>query len=283
VLARAIHEGGASAKCPYMILNCAALPAPLIESELFGHEKGAFTDARVQKRGLFETADGGTLVLDEIGELDFSLQAKLLRGIEERCIKRVGGIEDIPIHARIIAITNIDLEQAVTEGRFRRDLFYRLNVIPLRVPPLRERPEDIPPLVEHFVNVFNKDLGTQVNTVSRGAMSLLSAYPWPGNVRELRNVLERIMVLEAEDTILVDHLPSAVHMAPSVAESATASEAEPVVTLPPEGLAIADVEKELIRQALTRCDGNISHAAKLVGLQRDTLRYRARKFGVLDA
>lgn len=281
VLARAIHDDGPDRARPYMVLNCAALPPQLIESELFGHEKGAFTDAHCDKKGLFEVADGGTLVLDEIGELDISLQAKLLRGIEERCIKRVGGVEDIPVHARVIAITNADLEAAVEAGTFRGDLYYRLNVIPLTIPPLRQRPEDIPVLVDHFVMQFNQELGTEVKTISRGAMALLRAHSWPGNVRELRNVLERIMVLEPENTILADHLPASFH-APR--PKSTAQDAELAVPqLPREGLKLVDVERDIMHQALQRCDGNITQAALLVGLQRDTFRYRARKLGIVPS
>jgi len=282
VIARAIHDGS-RCRGPFMTVNGTAVPSGLMESELFGHETGAFTDAKHQKKGLFELADKGTLLLDEIGDLDLPLQAKLLRVIEERTFKRVGGTVDIAVEIRVIATTNVDLAKAVEGGRFRMDLYYRLNVIPVFVPPLRERREDIPPLVEHFVRLLNRELRTSVRSVSAGAMTLLSRYAWPGNARQLKNTLERILVVETGDTILVDHLPPEVRNAPvaEAALAAEAAEAAAVARLPTDGVSLEGVERELIRQALQRTGGNITRAGELVGLHRDTLRYRARKYGLL--
>lgn len=284
VIAGAIHAGS-ELPGPFITVNCAAVPSGLLESELFGHETGAFTDAKGQKKGLFELAHRGTILLDEIGDMDLTLQAKLLRVIEQRNFRRVGGTADIAVEVRIIAATNADLAKAVAEGRLRKDLFYRLNVIPVFVPPLRERREDIPPLVAHFVTQLNRELEAAVKSVSAGAMSLLCRYSWPGNARQLKNVLERIMVVETSDTILVDHLPAEIRdPAPAVETQGSGSEA-PVaagIHLPAEGLSLESVERELIRQALLRSEGNITRASALVGLHRDTLRYRARKFGLIS-
>ena len=281
VLSRFIHSRSSPDR-PFMAINCSALPSRLLESELFGFEKGAFTDAKEQKKGLFELAEEGTLLLDEIGDLEIFLQAKLLRVIEERSFKRVGGVEDIEMDLRIIATTNVDLEQAVDEGKFRKDLFYRLNVIPMQIPPLRERREDIPPLIDHFIGIFNQDLNTSLRGVSQGAMSLLTQHAWPGNARELRNVLERIAVVEAVETILVDHLPPEVRN-PDTAANATPASAEhtDLIRLPEKGVDLEAVERLMIRQALERAGGNITRAGALIGLHRDTLRYRARKYGIL--
>jgi transcriptional regulator with PAS, ATPase and Fis domain len=216
--------------------------------------------------------------------MDLTLQAKLLRVIEQRNFRRVGGTADIAIEVRIIAATNADLARAVAEGSLRKDLFYRLNVIPVVVPPLRDRREDIPPLVAHFVAQLNRELEAAVKSVSAGAMSLLCRYSWPGNARQLKNVLERIMVVETCDTILVDHLPPEIRgMDLDVARPALSPEALPpaAIQLPAEGLSLESVERELIRQALLRSEGNITRASALVGLHRDTLRYRARKFGLI--
>ena len=286
VIAKAIHEGS-SVSGTFMTVNCTAVPSGLLESELFGHEKGAFTSAEAQKRGLFELARGGTLLLDEIGDLDPSLQVKLLRVIEERTFRRVGGTVDIAVGLRIIATTNVDLSAAVDSGGFRVDLFHRLNVIPVTVPPLRERRDDIPVLVEHFVRLLNHELAASVESISAGAMGLLCRYAWPGNARQLKNVLERIMVVETTtSTILVDHLPPEVRFADPVGREAAAvgdRAQAPIPQLPEEGISLESVERELIRQALERTGGNITRAGALVGLHRDTLRYRARKYGLTDA
>ena len=194
-----------------MEINCASVPENLLESELFGYEKGAFTDAKTRKKGLVELAEGGTLFLDEIGEMGITLQSRLLRVIENKTFRRVGGLQDLRVNTRIVAATNRDLEQEIVAKTFRKDLYFRLKVIPLQVPPLRERREDVPLLVDHFVKRFNKELVKHVKPVSREVMEVLVRYDWPGNVRELKNVIERAMLLDAEDEILLEHLPPEIH------------------------------------------------------------------------
>ncbi|MFH1679827.1 MAG: sigma-54 dependent transcriptional regulator, partial [Candidatus Eisenbacteria bacterium] len=207
MIAKAIHYNTPGRAGPFMEINCGSLPASLLESELFGHEKGAFTDAKSLKKGLVEMATGGTLFLDEIGEMPVGLQAVLLRVIETKRFKRVGGTEDIEVNLRIIAATNQDLRRAVAEKRFRKDLYFRLNVVPIHVPPLRERPEDLPILASYFIDIFNKDLSKNIRGLSPSARARLQEYAWPGNVRELRNVIERAILLESDDLILLEHLP----------------------------------------------------------------------------
>ncbi len=286
ILARTIHARGRRAKRPFLEINCAALPAALLESELFGHEKGAFTDAKAAKQGLFELANGGVLLLDEIGDMEAPLQAKLLSAIEERRFKRVGGVTDIAVDVCLIATTNVDLASAVEEGRFRLDLYYRLNIVPLHVPPLREHSSDIPLLVTHLIERLNSDLGTEMHDISKGALSLLQRYDWPGNVRELRNVLEQIMVLNSGPRLMVDHLPAdlvkSVMGANAPVIPVQSSPRSPVTELLEQGLSLDEVEQELIRQALAQNDGNLSQAGQKLGLHRDTLRYRARKYGLID-
>jgi len=276
VVARAIHFGSARADRPFLQVNCAALPEHLLESELFGHERGAFTDAHTQKRGLFESADGGSVLLDEIGDLPAGGQAKLLRLLESKTFRRVGGVTELRADVRVIAATNVDLEERVQEGRFRADLFFRLNVVRIRIPPLREHPEDIPLLAAHFIARFNQEMKRSMRGVSSNAMDLLQAYRWPGNIRELRNVVERAFILHASaDDLRPEHLP------PELRGSAPQRKAErtaPVV--PPEGHVLDDVERKLIRDALERSSGNQSQAARLLGVSRDTLRYRLKKHGL---
>ena len=278
LLARVIHETSARAKGPLVELNCSSVPAGLFESELLGHERGAFTDAHAAKRGLLELADGGTLVLDEIGEIPLPVQAKLLRCIEEKKFRRVGGLRDLEVDVRIVATTNRDLEQAVAAGRFRADLFFRLNVFPLRLPPLRARREDIAVLARHFVERMNRQLSKSVKGISPAALQLLSAYDWPGNARELRNVIERGVLLATGDEVCPGHLPSEIQAAsPEVArQSADADAACP----PARGDAVvplADAERQLIDEALRATGGNQMRAARLLGISRDTLRYRLKK------
>jgi DNA-binding NtrC family response regulator len=276
VVARAIHFGSARADRPFMQVNCAALPEHLLESELFGHERGAFTDAHTQKRGLFESADGGSVLLDEIGDLPAGGQAKLLRLLESKTFRRVGGVTELRADVRVIAATNVDLEERVSDGRFRADLFFRLNVVRIRVPPLREHPEDIPLLTAHFVARFNQEMKRQVRGVSTSAMDQLAAYQWPGNVRELRNVVERAFILHASaDELRPEHLP------PELRGGAVPPRKEkPAPQVPAEGLVLDDVEKRLIAEALERAAGNQSKAARLLGISRDTLRYRLKKHGL---
>jgi transcriptional regulator with PAS, ATPase and Fis domain len=275
VLARTIHARGPRRSQPFVAVDCAALPEQLIESELFGHERGAFTDAKATKAGLFEIAARGVVFLDEIGELPVATQSKLLRALEDRTYRRVGGTTRYPMDVGIIAATNRDLKEDVVKGRFREDLFFRLDVIQLRVPALRERPSDIPLLVEHFLERFNRQFGRQVRGVDGEAMTLLQHYRWPGNVRELRNVLERLVILGPDDVIGADDLP---------AEIRFAARTHPMVSgncpfeLPAEGVDLEAVERGLLQQALARANGNQTQAAKLLGISRYALRYRMEKF-----
>ncbi len=276
VVARAIHFASARADRPFMQVNCAALPEHLLESELFGHERGAFTDAHTQKRGLFESAEGGSVLLDEIGDLPAGGQAKLLRLLENKTFRRVGGVTELRADVRVIAATNQDLEGRVSDGRFRADLFFRLNVVRIQMPPLREHPEDIPLLTAHFVAKFNQEMKRQVRGVSPAAMDQLAAYHWPGNVRELRNVVERAFILHASaDELRPEHLP------PEMRSGVVPPRREkPAPQVPTEGLVLDDVEKRLISEALERAAGNQSKAARLLGISRDTLRYRLKKHGL---
>ncbi len=273
IIAHAIHEAGPRKDGPMMEVDCASLPEQLIESELFGHEKGAFTDARQTKRGLFEVARGGSIFLDEIGEMTAPTQAKLLRALENRSFRRVGGTAQMRVDAGIIAATNRDLAQEVEAGNFREDLYFRLNVVRVEVPPLRERREDLPLLVDHFIQRFNQDFHKEVRGISAEALDLMQAYPWPGNVRELRNIIERILILEADEVIQVEHLP------PGIRYGRGASEA-PSFVLPEEGLKLEELERSLLEQAMARTDGNQSAAARLLGITRYALRYRLEKHGI---
>jgi len=279
VVARAVHFGSARADRPFLQVNCAALPEHLLESELFGHERGAFTDAHTQKRGLFESAEGGSVLLDEIGDLPAGGQAKLLRLLENKTFRRVGGVSELRADVRVIAATNVDLEERVSEGRFRADLFFRLNVVRIRIPPLREHPEDIPLLTVHFIARFNQEMKRGVRGVAPPAMDLLQAYRWPGNIRELRNVIERAFILHANaEELRPEHLPPELRGAPAGKKAERPPEKLPNV--PAEGLVLEDVEKKLIREALERANGNQSRAARLLGISRDTLRYRLKKHGL---
>jgi two-component system response regulator AtoC len=273
LIAKAIHFESNRSDQPFMAINCAAVPETLLESELMGHERGAFTDAKVTKKGLFEQADGGTVFLDEIGDMTPAMQAKLLRILEERSFRRVGGTRDIKVDVRIISATNRDLHKAMEDKNFRTDLYYRIGVIPIALPPLRERREDILPLAEHFIAQFNREFGKQVQGISRMAEKLLLEYDWPGNIRELKNVIERAVILECDETLLVENLPK------EMVDRTVGSSGGPLnFRLPPEGLDIEDVERELIRQALEMAEGNQSKAARLLNLGIDALRYRMKKF-----
>src|SRR5262249_29075111 len=268
--AKTIRYNSNRAAKPFMNITCSALPDTLLESELFGHERGAFTDARQQKIGLLESADGGTVFLDEIGEMVAALQAKLLRFLEEKAFKRVGGNADVRVDVRVIAATNRDLQDAVNQGRFREDLYYRLNVMQIVLPPLRERSSDVPRLVAYYVDIFNREFRKQVRGATPEAMELLKTYPWPGNVRELRNAVERAMLLTEGEWLTDDALPL------SGARASTARTME----LPEEGVNLETLERELVIQALKRTGGNQTKAATLLGLNRDQIRYRIEKFGL---
>ncbi|HET8732483.1 MAG TPA: sigma-54 dependent transcriptional regulator [Anaeromyxobacteraceae bacterium] len=276
VVARAIHFSSRRADRPFLQVNCAALPEHLLESELFGHERGSFTDAHAQKRGLFETAEGGTVMLDEIGDLHPGGQAKLLRLLENKTFRRVGGVTELRADVRVLAATNVDLEQRVQEGRFRADLFFRLNVVRIVMPALRDHREDVPTLCAHFIARFNEEMNGHLKGVSPAAMQMLQAHTWPGNVRELRNVVERAFILHAgAEELRPEHLPPEIRGA-----AAAAPRRQEKAAVPPDGLVLEDVEKKLIQEALDRASGNQSRAARLLGISRDTLRYRLKKHGM---
>lgn len=275
LIARAIHYSSKRASEPLMTINCSALPENLLETELFGHEKGAFTDAKTMRKGLLELADEGTVFLDEIGDMSLSLQAKILHFIEYKTFKRVGGLRDILVNARIVAATNRDLNDAVKKGDFREDLYYRLKVIPIHMPPLRERKEDIIPLANFFIETFNAEFRKDVKGLAPEAEQLLLSHSWLGNARELKNAIERAIILGSEPIILAEHL------AIDVVTPTDMNLTEFVCELPEEGIAIEEVEGQLISQALQRVDGNQTQAARLLKLSRDALRYRMKKHGLL--
>jgi DNA-binding NtrC family response regulator len=276
LIAKAIHYESARADKPFMAINCAAMPETLLESELMGHEKGSFTDAKTQKKGLFEVADGGTIFLDEIGDMDFGMQAKLLRVLEERTFRRIGGTKEIPVDVRIVSATNQELLKKIDEKTFRNDLYYRLQVIPIYLPPLRERRDDIMELTDFFIGHYSNEFGKNVKGVSKMAHKFLEEYDWPGNVRELRNIIERAIILENEETLMLEHLPG------ELISRAGESGSNPLnFRIPPEGIDIEDVEREMIRQSLEMADGNQSQAAKRLNLGIDAFRYRMKKFGFL--
>jgi DNA-binding NtrC family response regulator len=281
LVAKAIHYDSSRSTAPFVAINCAALPGTLIESELFGYEKGAFTDAKARKEGLFEQAEGGTLFLDEIGELELSLQAKLLRVLEEGSFRRVGGLKDLPLDVRVVAASNRDLRTESEAGRFRADLFYRLSVIQIDIPPLRERGDDVRLLAEHYLASFRERLRKSIDSISEEASEAFRNYAWPGNVRELRNVMERAMILEDGDEISAKYLPRALsedaHLAADGANEPNR------FRLPPKGVALDEVEMSLVRQAIERSDGNQTKAAGLLGISRDQLRYRLKKLEELKA
>ncbi|MGE5699023.1 MAG: sigma-54-dependent transcriptional regulator [Deltaproteobacteria bacterium] len=275
---RAMHGEESGEYAPFVGINCAALPEPLIESELFGHEKGSFTDAKAEKKGIFDLASHGSILLDEIGEMKPNLQAKLLRVLEERKVRRIGGQQDIPIEATVFATTNRNLEQAVENGEFRIDLYYRLNVFSLHIPPLRERQEDLPLLARYFLAFFSAKYNRpSIAEISPEAEKLLAAYRWPGNVRELRNVVERIVVLESGETVLPEHLPKEILYQKGFGAAGSSPSG---ITLPENGLSLDEVEKNLILQALEKSGGNKTQAAKLLGVTYDSFRYQIKKFGL---
>jgi two-component system, NtrC family, response regulator AtoC len=275
LLAKVIHFGGSRAARPFLNITCSALPETLLESELFGHERGAFTDAHQQKRGLFEQADEGTVFLDEVAETVPTFQAKLLRFLEEKTFRRLGGTTDIKVNVRIMAATNQDLEKTVREGKFREDLYYRLNVLRLEAPPLRARGRDIVLLAEHYIRVFSQEFRRPVRRLSPAAEEALLAYSWPGNVRELRNLVERAVFLAESESLEPADFES-MH----TLRRDTGPAGSPDIALPEHGLNIEDVERRLVVLALERTGGNQTRAAALLGLHRDQIRYRIEKFGL---
>lgn len=276
LLAREIHDLSPRKDGPFVEVNCSAIPETLLEGELFGSERGAYTDAKKMKRGFLEQASGGTLFLDEIGEMDVNLQARLLRALEQKRFRRLGGEVDITVDIRVVAATNRDLRALVDQGKFREDLFFRLDVIRVPVPPLRERAEDLTALIDHFVDRFNREFGKSVRGPNEEALALLLAYRWPGNVRELRNVLERAILLESEEWILPEHLPleivSAGGSAPKVLETRLHTDAG--------DLTLAKAEQIAIEMALAKAGGNKTRAADALGISRQTLRTKLKEYRI---
>ena len=287
LIARLIHTSCQSNQ-PFVDINCSAIPESLLEAELFGYEKGAFTDAKIQKNGLFELADGGILFLDEIGNMSLKLQAKLLRVIDQKSFMRVGGTEEIRVTVKILAATNVDLEEAVSEGTFREDLYFRLNVISLQLPPLRERGEDIVLLARYFLEQFNSEYERDIRGFTPGAKQLLLGYSWPGNVRELKNVIEKAVFLATEKILRPEHLDIDRRIedrrTPVARTSMVVTPLGDVTfNLPPWGLPLEDVERKLIEETLRMCRWNVSEASRLLKITRDRLRYRMKKFGLNSA
>jgi len=276
LLAREIHDLGPFHHGPFVEVNCSAVAENLLESELFGYEKGAFTDAKRTKKGLMEVANGGTLFLDEIGEMSLALQAKLLRALELKRFRRVMGVSDIVVETRIVAATNRDLKTLVQQERFREDLFFRLNVIQIQVPPLRDRPEDIPPLIDHFIGMWNRDLGRSVKGPSDRALELLLGYRWPGNVRELKNVIERAILLESDEWILPEHLPVEI----VGAAGGSSAVIETMIKGETGIVTIAAAERMAIEKALEQAQGNKTKAAEWLGISRQTLRTKLKEYRI---
>lgn len=269
VVARAIHQQSARRERPLVVVNCAALPEQLLASELFGHEKGAFTGAFARKAGKFEVADGGTIFLDEITEMPPHMQAKLLRVLQDRSFERVGGTETLRVDVRVIAATNRDLNQAIGEGSFREDLYYRLNVIRLHMIPLRQRKVDIPLLARYFLNKY--DVRRRIREISPAALEVMNSYHWPGNVRELENAIERAVIVAQDGVILPEHLPF------TAAPSEHTGGDSFMITFPEKGLSLDEVERRLIQEALRRSNGNRTVASRLLGITRSALLYRMQK------
>jgi two-component system, NtrC family, response regulator AtoC len=292
LIAKAIHYESTRQEKPFVAINCSAIPETLMEAELFGHEKGAFTDAKQMKKGLFETADGGTLFLDEIGELSPLLQAKLLRVLEDQVIRRVGGVKDMQVDVRVIAASNRDLEKAVRENQFRQDLYYRLAIIAIFIPPLRERREDIMPLVDFFIERYNQRFKKSIRGITDDTRRLILSHNWPGNVRELKNTIERGMILEEEPLLRPVYLPFSVGESGGRTLFERTSPADGGQTLPngrslprlyiPEGgTSLEEVEHAMVELAMRQANGNQTHASKLLDISRDALRYKLKKFGLI--
>ncbi len=292
LIAKAIHYESSRQEKPFVAINCSAIPETLMEAELFGHEKGAFTDAKQMKKGLFEAADGGTLFLDEIGELSPLLQAKLLRVLEDQVIRRVGGIRDMQVDVRVIAASNRDLEKAVREGQFRQDLYYRLAIIAIFIPPLRDRKEDIMPLVDFFIERYNRRFKKSIRGITDETRHLLFSHAWPGNVRELKNTIERGMILEDEQFLRPVYLPFSVGEPGGRTLFERTSPADggqvlpngrtlPRLYIPEGGTSLEEVEHAMVELAMRQAHGNQTHAAKLLDISRDALRYKLKKFGLI--
>ncbi len=294
LIAKAIHYESSRQDSPFVAINCSAIPETLMEAELFGHEKGAFTDAKAMKKGLFEMADGGTLFLDEIGELSPLLQAKLLRVLEDQMIRRVGGVRDMQVDVRVIAASNRDLEKAVRNGEFREDLYYRLAIIAIFIPPLRERKEDILPLVDFFIERYNRKFKKSVRGITEETRQLLLTHAWRGNVRELKNSIERAMILEEEPLIRPKYLPFSVADSGGLTafERTTSKEGGqqlpngrllPRLYIPEGGTSLEEVERSMVELAMREANNNQTHAARLLDISRDALRYKLKKFGLIHS
>jgi DNA-binding NtrC family response regulator len=292
LIAKACHYESPRQDKPFVAINCSAIPETLMEAELFGHEKGAFTDAKAMKKGLFEVADGGTLFLDEIGELSSLLQAKLLRVLEDQVIRRIGGVRDMQVNVRVIAASNRDLERAVKENHFRQDLYYRLAIIAIFIPPLRERKEDILPLVDFFIDRYNRKFRKSVRGITEQTRKLLLNYSWPGNVRELRNSIERAMLLEEDSLLRPTYLPFAVaesrsgmtafeRLSPGDGQALPNGRTLPPLHIPEGGTSLEEVERAMVELAMRQAGGNQTHAARLLDISRDALRYKLKKFGLI--
>lgn len=291
LVARLIHDCASDGPRPFIDVNCGAIPENLLESELFGHERGAFTDARARKQGLFELANGGTIFLDEIGNTTFALQMKLLKAVENKIFRRIGGVEEIQVSTRIIAATNFNLQEAVRQGRFREDLFYRLNICHIELPPLRERGDDVLVLAEHFIRQFNEQYGLQIKGLTAAARKVILTHNWPGNVRQLRNAIERAMLVESQEYVdAVDLGEDIIGSHPAVLnlDSGVLPETLPVrevsvrFDLPAEGIALETLERQIIISALQHAGGNVSKASRLLHIQRGKLRYRIERLGLDD-
>jgi DNA-binding NtrC family response regulator len=292
LIAQTLHYQSSRQNQAWVAVNCSAIPETLMEAELFGYEKGAFTDAKARKKGLFEMADGGTLFLDEIGELSPVLQAKLLRVLEDQVIRRVGGVRDIQVDARVIAASNRDLEKAVREGQFRRDLWYRLAIINISLPPLREHKEDILPLVDFFIERFNQRFKKSIRGLTDESRKLLLSHDWPGNVRELKNAIERAMILEDEAYLRPQYLPFTLEekepaelavleptsFGHSGSQELPNGRTVPQLFIPKGGTSLEEIERTMVELALKQADGNQTHAARLLDISRDALRYKLKKF-----
>jgi len=294
LIAKAIHYESSRQERPFVAINCSAIPETLMEAELFGHEKGAFTDAKQMKKGLFEVADGGSLFLDEIGELSPLLQAKLLRVLEDQVIRRVGGVRDMQVDVRVIAASNRDLEKAEREGQFRQDLYYRLAIIAIFIPPLRERKEDILPLVDFFIERYNRKFKKSVRGITDETRRLLLNHNWPGNVRELKNSIERAMILEDEPLLRPAYLPFSVGESGGLTAFERTSPEDggqkiangrvlPRLYIPEGGTSLEEVERSMVELAMRQANGNQTHAARLLDISRDALRYKLKKFGLIHA
>src|SRR5579872_6476329 len=292
LVAKTIHYESSRQNGPFVAINCSAIPETLMEAELFGHEKGAFTDAKQMKKGLFEAADGGTLFLDEIGELSPLLQAKLLRVLEDQVIRRVGGIRDMQVDVRVIAASNRDLEKAVRDGQFRQDLYYRLAIIAIFIPPIRDRKEDILPLVDFFIDRYNRRFKKSIRGITDETRRLILSHNWPGNVRELKNTIERGMILEDEPFLRPVYLPFSVGESGgrTVFERTSPSDGGqalpngrtlPRLYIPEGGTSLEEVEHAMVELAMRQANGNQTHAAKLLDISRDALRYKLKKFGLI--